>query len=237
MPNLRRSPLTSRPAVPLAEGVPRPYTDRMKDGLFLCLEGVDGVGKSTQLDLLTAWLAELGHDVLRCREPGGTPVGERLRELLLDPRTTAGPVAETMLYMASRAELVATVLRPALAARRTIVCDRYLTSTVVYQGHAGGLPVEDVRCVGRIATGGLRPDWTGILDLPIAAARGRRSGRGSADRIERRPEDYHERVRRGYLAEAAADERLHVIDASGDAAAIHHAVRAEVRRVCPQIDR
>ncbi|MEM6799211.1 MAG: dTMP kinase, partial [Planctomycetota bacterium] len=135
--------------------------------MFISFDGVDGVGKSTQLTELADWLRELGHDVVTCRDPGSTPLGERVRDILLasGEETPIGGRAEMLLYMAARAQLVEQVIRPAIDAKKVVVSDRFLLSNVVYQGHAGGLPVDQLWEVGRVATGGVEPDCTLLLDM------------------------------------------------------------------------
>ncbi len=197
-------------------------------GAFLSLDGPDGGGKTTQAARLAAWLRGLGRDVVACREPGGTALGERLRSILLDRSSAAvGLRAEMLLFMASRAQLVEEVIRPALEAGQVVVSDRYLLASVVYQGYAGGLPVEAIWEAGRAATGGLLPDLTLVLDLPTAAARARVGP--ARDRIEDRPVAYHDRVRAGF-AEAARSypAPIRTIDASGDPDAVADRVRHEV---------
>src|SRR4051812_10953301 len=172
-------------------------------GMFLALDGPDGGGKTTQAARLVQWLRAEGRDVVTCRDPGGTPLGDRLRQILLD-RDTAPPAlrAEMLLYMASRAQLVEEVIRPALDAGRVVVSDRYLLANVVYQGYAGGLPVEEVWRVGEVATGGLLPDLTLVLDVPPDVAQARVGA--PRDRMEEQPEAYRERVRAGFLAAAGS---------------------------------
>src|SRR4051794_21791067 len=192
-------------------------------GLFLTLDGPDGGGKTTQAAALADWLRERGLEVVTCRDPGGTPLGDRLRGILLD-RGTVGLAlrAEMLLYMASRAQLVEEVIRPALAAGRAVVSDRYLLANVVYQGYAGGLPVDEVARVGLSATGGLVPDLTLILDVPPDVARSRVGA--ARDRIEDRPAAYHDKVREGFLRArsgallppASYPAPMVVVDASAD---------------------
>jgi dTMP kinase len=208
-------------------------------GLFLCLDGPDGGGKTTQAALLAAWLRARGYEVVTCRDPGGTALGDRLRAILLDRSTTQLTLrAEMLLYMASRAQLVDEIVRPALAAGRIVLSDRFLLANLVYQGYAGGLPVEEVAQVGRAATGGLLPDLTLLLDVPPEVAKARV---GSArDRIEDRPDAYRTRVREGFLA-AARDARegsypdypapIVVIDASADPTVVTDRIQNEVERV------
>ncbi len=194
---------------------------------FITLDGLDGTGKSTQCRLLADWLRSCGLDVVTCRDPGGTPLGDALRSILLDQRGDMTPVAEAMLFMASRAELVARVIRPALDRGAWVVSDRFLLATVVYQGYGGSLNPDDLWSVGRVATGGTLPDLTLVLDLPLDAAIARR-GR-APDRIEERDRTFHESVRTGFLAEAARQpEVVRVIDATADIDAIQGAIRAVV---------
>ena len=199
----------------------------MRDGLFLSLDGIDGTGKSTQCRLLAEWLRERGRDVVTCIDPGGTAVGQELRQILLASRHALTPECEALLFMASRAQLVHEVIRPALEAGKVVVSDRFLLATVVYQGHAGLLDVEELWQVGRLATGGLEPDLTVVLDLPVERARERYRSR-PADRMETKPIEFHRRVREGFLDEAARHpERIRVVDASPNV----EVVQAEVRRL------
>ena len=169
--------------------------------MFFVFEGVDGAGKSTQLEHLVRWLQRQGHDVVVGQDPGSTGLGTRLRELLLGNHDLPiSMVAEMMLFTTARAQLVEELVRPALAAGKTVVLDRYVFSTVVYQGYAGNLDPEDIRRVNQIATGGLLPDLTLILDIPVAAAV-QRLGE-ALDRMESRGEDYLNRVREGFQLEA-----------------------------------
>jgi dTMP kinase len=198
--------------------------------LFLSLDGLDGTGKSTQCRLLEDWLRARGLDVVRCAEPGGTGLGDRLRQMLLTQEHDFEPMAEALLFMASRAELLERVIRPALARGATVVSDRYLLATVVYQGYAGGLDVEQLWQLGRLAAGNLEPHLTLVLDLPVELAQARR-GR-SPDRMEGRQREFHEKVRQGFLAEARRQpERIHVVDASGTIEQIHALICSEVQRV------
>ncbi len=185
-------------------------------GLFITLEGPEGSGKSTQLPLLVSWLEGLGYPVLRTREPGGTRIGERIRDLLHDPQhTEMNSRAEILLYSASRAQLVAEVVRPALAAGKIVVCDRYFDSTYAYQGYGRGLPLEDLRSITHFATGGLTPDLTLYLDLdPEVGLRRRLSGGGEMNRLDCEALEFHRRVRAGYLELAAAEPQRWLIIAA-----------------------
>jgi dTMP kinase len=205
----------------------------MARGLFLCLDGLDGAGKSTQCRLLAERLRARGLTVTPCVDPGGTPLGARLRDILLAQRGDLALPAEALLFMASRAQLVADVVRPALDAGHVVVADRFTLANVVYQGHAGGLDVDLLWQAGRLATGGLGPDLTVVLDLPLEAAEARRDR--PADRVEGRPRDYHERVRAGFLAEARRrPDLIRVIDASPPPDEVQAAVW---RAVEPLLDR
>lgn len=193
-------------------------------GYFISLDGLDGTGKSTQCRLLADWLHGRGHRVVECRDPGGTPLGDQLRALVLGKQFDMSLACETFLFMASRAELVRQVIRPALDAHAVIVCDRFLLATIVYQGHAGGLKTEEIRLMGRIATEGLEPDLTIVLDLPVDLALQRR-GR-AADRMEDRDRSFHEKVRAGFVAEALQQPaRLQIVDASASVDQIQLAIR------------
>ncbi len=181
--------------------------------MFISLDGLDGAGKSTQAALLRDWLMKRGHDVVTCRDPGTTAVGEAIRNVLLDQRMSGmSRRAEMLLYMAARAQLVDEIIRPALEAGKTVISDRYLLANVVYQGHAGGLDVSALWDIGRLATGGLMPDLTIVLDLEPHTAAGRL--KRSLDRMETQGDEFIRRLRTGFLAEAARDpQHIVVIDA------------------------
>ncbi len=181
-------------------------------GLFITLEGGEGAGKSVQLEALAAELSGQGREVVTTREPGGTPLGERLREILLGLDSDLDPLAEAMLFAAARAELVTAVIKPALDLGDFVICDRYSDSTVAYQGYASGVDLMSIGQLNQIATGGLISDLTVLLDLPVEEGL-RRSG--GADRFESEDAAFHERVRAGYLALAEYDtERWLVVDAT-----------------------
>lgn len=185
-------------------------------GTFITFEGGEGSGKSTQIRLLARHIESLGHRVRTLREPGGTAVGEAVRRILLDPESGGmDAYAELMLYEAARAQLVAEVIEPALEAGEVVVCDRFFDSTTAYQGHARGLDLEQVSLLNRVATGGVVPDRTVLLDIDPVLGIERATCEG-ADRLECEDIGFHERVRAGFLAIAAAEpERVRLIDASG----------------------
>lgn len=185
-------------------------------GLFVTLEGGEGSGKSTQVTRLVARLEKSGLDPLVTREPGGTPLAERIRELLLDPALAPGPLTEALLMEASRAELVSTVIRPALAAGRVVLCDRYGDSTLAYQGAGRGLDADLLAGWNRAATGGLVPDLTLLFDVPPELGLQRRAAApGTANRLDLESEAFHRRVRERYLELARREpQRFVVLDAA-----------------------
>ena len=195
--------------------------------MFLSIDGGDGSGKSTQVELLCQWLHEQGRKVVACRDPGSTQLGEAVRNLLLDRHDLQiNRRSEMLLYMAARSQMVEEVIRPALAQGKTVVSDRYLLANVAYQAYGGGLDVAARWEVGRVATAGLMPDLTIVLDVPpeIAAARMARP----LDRMEKQGAAFHARVREGFLAEAArAPEKIVVLSAAGSI----DDVQAEIRKI------
>lgn len=200
-------------------------------GLFITFEGIDGCGKSTQARLIAAALEAAGHDVLRLREPGGVKISEQIRAILLDPANAEmGDVCELLLYEAARAQLVHQVIRPALAAGKTVVCDRFYDSTTAYQAFADGLDRNMVSQANELAVDGCRPDLTLVFDLPVEDALRRRSGREAEDRLELKGLEFQERVAAGFRA-AAADEpdRVKLIDAGESIAEVFSGVAAELR--------
>lgn len=200
-------------------------------GLFVVFEGGEGAGKSTQVRLLREWLAASGHTVVVTFEPGDTAPGAALRTLLLDPAT--GELAaqtEALLYAADRAEHVARVVRPALARGDVVVCDRYIDSSVAYQGAGRALDPSDVVRLSRWATDGLVPDLTVLLDVDPAVGLTRFAE--PADRLESEPQTFHRAVREGFLRQAAADPaRYLVIDAGRSVDDVATLVRDRVRRL------
>jgi len=198
--------------------------------VFITIEGIEGSGKTTQVALLATALERARHRVLVTREPGGTELGGEIRSLLLHSGRRFGRSAELFLILADRAEHVETVLRPALGAGNVVLCDRFSDSTIAYQAYGRELPVGAVRAVDAVARQGLTPDLTFVLDCPVdtgLARTHRRRGEAVADRFENEHADFHERVRRGFLALAREDEhRVHVIDATRSVGAIHEEILA-----------
>jgi dTMP kinase len=202
---------------------------------FIVLDGLDGAGKSSQLGSLADWLRARGREVVTCRDPGSTAVGDAIRAILLDRRDLhLDATAEMLLYMAARAQLVAEVVGPALARGAWVVSDRYLLSNIVYQGHAGGLDPDTIRRVGGVATGGLAADLVLVLDVDLATAAWRLNR--PLDKLEDRGDGYRERLRAGYLQEAAADPaRIRVLDAGGTPAEVAAAIQAAVEARFPEL--
>jgi dTMP kinase len=193
-------------------------------GRFIAFEGGEGVGKSTQIARAGQWLRSLGREVVETREPGGTPLGQEVRRLVLDPDGQVTPRAEALLYAADRAHHVETVIRPALTSGAIVLTDRYVDSTLAYQGAGRGL--DDARLITAWATGGLLPDITVLLDLDPAIGLQRAGARAAPDRLESASLVFHQAVRDGFRALAAeAPDRYAVIDASRDVRAIEAQVR------------
>jgi dTMP kinase len=222
-------------------GVPEHQARR---GVFIVFEGGEGSGKSTQVDLLAAALIGTGHDVVVTREPGATDVGRRIRSLVLDQAADtdhAGdpltPRAEALLYAADRAHHVAAVVRPALADGSVVLSDRYIDSSLAYQGAGRILPVAEISWLSAWATGGLKPDLVVLLDIEPSIGLARIAGRGQPDRLEGETIAFHERVRYAFLDFANADpKRYLVLDGSRPASQIAAAVRERVESLLPDAD-
>ncbi len=206
--------------------------------LFITFEGGEGSGKTTQLKALLTHLRSTGRGAVETRDPGGTPIGKQIRALLLDrDNIWMTPATELLLYEASRAQLVHEVIRPALAAGRIVLCDRFTDSTVAYQGYGRGLDLDLIARLNALATGGLRPDLTFLLDLDPAVGLLRATQRMAErqqqhDRIEGEVLAFHQRIRTGYRTIAAAEpERVTILDASGELAEIEARIRRRVDQV------
>jgi dTMP kinase len=184
-------------------------------GRFITLEGGEGAGKSTLLAGLRDYLQGRGVQLLQVREPGGTPLGEAIRSLVLDPAHAAlSAESELLLMFASRAQLVRERIRPALGEGQWVLCDRYVDASYAYQGAGRGQPIERIADLERWACDGVKPDLTLLLDLPVSTGRARAAGRGAADRIEAEADAFFERVRQAYRERAQAEpQRFRVIDA------------------------
>ncbi len=205
-------------------------------GVFIALEGGEGAGKSTQAKLLERWLSSAGHDVVLTREPGGTAVGAALRTILLDhdPGTLAART-EALVYSADRAEHVEALIKPALARGSVVITDRYVDSTLAYQGAGRSLDITDLEQLAQVATGGLRPHLTVVLDIEPVDGLGRA---GEPDRIEAEPLDFHQRVREHFLTLARADPGHYlIVAAAGDPDAIHASIRTAVEPLLTAGDR
>jgi len=209
-------------------------TVHMARGKFITIEGGEGVGKSTQLDILREWLSTSGREVVFTREPGGTARAERIRELLLEQSEEPMPaVCELLLMFAARATHIENVIRPALARGAWVVCDRFTDATYAYQGGGRGMDTTQIAVLEQLVQKDLRPDLTLLLDAPLdlssARAQGRNHAIGSADRFEREQRDFFERVRGVYLARAQSEpQRVTIIDASGDRDAVAATIRAAI---------
>jgi len=208
--------------------------------MFITLEGVEGSGKSTQLDNIRAFLQERGLTVVVTREPGGTDIGRTVRSILLNPdNREMDALTELFLYEADRAEHVRKIIAPALSAGKTVLCDRFFDATMVYQGYARGLDLEEIRRIHRFILGNLRPDLTILLDLPpeIGLARAwaqidKGDRTGAESRFEKEALDFHRKIRAGYLDIARHEsERFCIVDAEQDAAAVRRDIKKAIERL------
>lgn len=198
-------------------------------GLFITFEGPDGAGKTTQVQAFTGYLLEQGYDVLVTREPGGTTISDKIRGLILDPtHTEMDDSTEVLLYAASRAQHVREKVLPALAQGKVVVCDRFVDASIAYQGFGLGLPVHRIKEINDFATGGLVPDRTYLLDIPVAIGRSRLDARAGLDRIEQKESGYHERVRDGFMEIASENPtRICLIDANRSVEEVSRAIQED----------
>ena len=200
----------------------------------MVLEGVEGAGKSTQARLLSLWMDELGIPHTLAREPGGTPVGEAIRAIVLDKgELTMPPETELFLILGARAAFVRDVVRPALEEGQVVLADRFDLSTFAYQGFGRGLDLEQVRQANALATGGLRPELMMVLDLPVEVGLERKGGAGAGDRIEREGETFLNRVREGYRRLAADDPVARLLEAEGTPEELQRTLRRVLGETFP----
>lgn len=204
---------------------PNPTPKKEHPGHFITLEGPDGAGKTTQLRIVAQELTAKNYQHIITRDPGGTPVGKQIRRILLNSQYALSTTTELLLYQADRAQNVAEVIRPALEQGLLVFCDRYIDSTVAYQGYGRGLCLKTIAMLNEISTGGLKPDLTLLFDLESEAGLSRLHP-GSHDRLEREALEFHQRVREGYLALAKSEpERFCIIDASASFTSVQSALR------------
>lgn len=204
----------------------------MTKGLFITFEGPDGSGKTTQISRLAKWFAERGFAVVCTREPGGTAAAEKIRDIVLDPKLPIKAEAETLLYLAARAEHVEKVIAPALVAGKIVLCDRFSNSTFVYQGITRGMSLEKLRLMNTFATKGLEPDITFLLDGSPELLEARREKRGVQDRFELEGLAFQEKVRDGFMQLAREEEkRIKVIYALQDLDAVAKAIELQVEKI------
>jgi dTMP kinase len=199
-------------------------------GSFIVLDGPDGCGKSTQTLMVYDWLKDQGVDVATFRDPGGTAVGEKIREVLLNPEHAEMSVrTELLLYMASRAQLLEEGVKPAIGADKCVVLDRWVTSTCAYQGFAGGFGVENVIKIAEASLGRVWPDLTIVLDVDVETAAERMNRR--LDRMEQKGAEYHKKVREGFLQLSKFNDNVAIVDATKDIEQVHQAVVEAVRQI------
>ena len=201
-------------------------------GLFITFEGTDGAGKTTQIQRLSADLRQAGHDICLTREPGGTPISEQIRDMLLNPdHGEMAATTELLLYAASRAQHVSEVIKPALEAGKIVISSRFSDAMVVYQGYGRGLDLERINRLNRIATDGITPNVTLVLDLPVEIGLQRaQKSRGGLDRLEREKIEFHQRLRDGYRALAQQEtQRLKIIDAQASPEQVYAQIKAAIQ--------
>lgn len=205
-------------------------------GLFITLEGGEGAGKTTQIKNLRTWWEARGHNVLVTRQPGGTEMAEKIRDLILhDESGSIDALTELLLLFAARAQFLHEQVRPALAEGTVVLCDRFTDSTYAYQGAGRGMSVEAIRALEALVHGDLQPDLTLLLDLPVAEGMARAAGRGEADRIEQENQAFFERVRKGFLQRALEEQdRFLVVKASGTPQLVWAEISSELERRYPE---
>jgi len=204
---------------------------KIKEGIFITFEGIDGCGKSTQSKLLCDYLIRNGYGVVYTREPGGTKLAESLRNMLLNPRNMISPLAELFLYESSRSEHVRSIILPALKAKKIVVCDRFSDATIAYQGYGRGLDLKMIGDLNRFSSAGLTPDLTILLDIPAAEGLKRAKHLKQNDRMEKENLSFYESVRRGYLALAEKfPKRIKLVKTSGTIEETHSIILGIVKR-------
>jgi dTMP kinase len=209
-------------------------TSSTERGRFITVEGIEGVGKSTNCGFVANELRRAGLAVVETREPGGTALGERIRDLLLSPATRIEPLAELLLMFAARSAHIRDVIRPALEGGKWVVCDRFTDASRAYQGGGRGLPSATVEALAGIVQGDLRPDLTLLLDAPLEVSAGRQAGRGAPDRFERESGEFFQRVREAYLQVAAREPgRVRLIDAARPLGPVQADIRAALTALDP----
>ena len=206
----------------------------LKRGVFISLEGIEGCGKSTQARILSDYVSELGYRVTLTREPGGTPIAEKIREMLLDRKNESmTSITELFLYLASRAQHVEQIIMPSLHEGKIVICERFSDATYVYQGFARGLDLQIIENLTQIATSGLEPDLTIVLDLEVEEGLLRAEKlKNHLDRLESQSADFHNKVRNGYLTIACKHpERVKVVDAKGSIEDVHFRIRQHINHI------
>ncbi len=201
-------------------------------GLFITFEGTDGAGKTTQIQRLSTELRQTGYDICLTREPGGTPISEQIRDMLLNPdHGEMAATTELLLYAASRAQHVSEIIKPALESGKIVISSRFADAMVVYQGYGRGLDLERINRLNRIATDGVTPDVTFVLDLPVEIGLQRvQKSRGGLDRLEREKIDFHQRLRDGYRALAEQEpQRLKLVDAQASPEQVYVQIEAAIQ--------
>jgi dTMP kinase len=194
----------------------------MKQGLLITFEGPDGSGKTTQISLLKDYLHSKGMKVVFTREPGGTNISEKIRDIILDNKNSEmSAMCEAMLYASARAQLVSEVIKPAIEQGNIVICDRFVESSIVYQGIGRKLGVEKIRSINNAATQGLRPNATFLLTIPFEEGLKRKSQQKTFDRLENSGDDFHKRVYDGYMSLAGSADYIKVVDANREVAEIH----------------
>lgn len=207
----------------------------MKRGKFITIEGIEGVGKSSNLDFIRDFVASLGHEVVITREPGGTPLAEQIRELVLNTGCDLLPQSEMLLMFAARSANVDGLIRPALEKGQWVICDRFTDATIAYQGYGRGVDLEQILALADMVHGDLWPDLTLLLDAPVEIGRERAARRSEPDRFEREKQEFFEKVRRGYLHQASGP-RVRLIDARPGLESVQKQIAEELSNFVGRLD-